>query len=172
MIIWISGLSGSGKTTLGKSIYEYYKKKFPNTLWFDGETTNLLTDSKRGYDKQSRINQLEKNIKFYKFCYKQKINLIVSCLYINKKFEKKNKKIFKKYFQIYLQSNIKNLIKRDSKKMYKNNLKKNKPNIVGHDIKWIAPQNSNMVIKDSYEQKLDLITKKVINKTKKQFNKF
>ena len=40
MIIWISGLSGSGKTTLGKSIYEYYKKKFPNTLWFDGETTN------------------------------------------------------------------------------------------------------------------------------------
>ena len=172
MIIWITGLSGSGKTTLGKSIYKFYKKHYPNTLWFDGETTNLLTDIKRSYDKKSRIVQLKKNIKFYQFCYNQKINLIVSCLYIDKKSEKENRKIFKRYFQIYLKSDIQDLIRRDSKKMYKKNLKKKKPNVVGFDIKWNEPKNSNMVINNSYEQKLSLITKKVIDKTKKKFNSF
>tara|TARA_B100000989_G_C19346368_1_gene387167 strand:- start:185 stop:703 length:519 start_codon:yes stop_codon:yes gene_type:complete len=172
MIIWITGLSGSGKTTLGRSVYTYYKKKFSNTLWFDGETTNLLTDDKRSYDKKSRIKQLKKNIKFYEFCYKQKINLIVSCLYIDKNFEKKNKKKFKKYFQIYLKANIKDLIKRDAKKMYEKNLKKRKPNIVGYDIKWSGPKISNMIIKNSYEQNLKFLTKKIIDKTKNSFNKF
>ena len=172
MIIWITGLSGAGKTTLGRSVFTYYKKKFPNTLWFDGETTNLLTDNKRGYDKKSRINQLKKNIKFYEFCHKQKMNLIVSCLYIDKNFEQRNKKKFKKYFQIYLKANIKDLIKRDTKKMYKKNLKKSKPNIVGYDIKWNGPKFSNMIIKNSYNQNLKLLTKKIIDKTKKNFNKF
>jgi adenylylsulfate kinase-like enzyme len=172
MIIWITGLSGSGKTTLGKSIYKFYKKHYPNTLWFDGETTNLLTDKSRGYDKHSRINQLKKNLKFYEFCYKQKINLIISCLYIDKNFEKLNRKKFKKYFQIYLKSNIQDLIKNDSKNMYKKNLTKKKPNIMGYDIKWNEPKYSDIIINNSYQQKLNLTLKKVLDKTKKNFNKF
>ena len=37
MIIWITGLSGAGKTTLAKALYNDVKKKFPNTLWIDGD---------------------------------------------------------------------------------------------------------------------------------------
>ena len=56
--------------------------------------------------------------------------------------------------------------------MYKKNLKKIKPNIVGYDIKWSGPKISNMIIKNSYERNLKLITKKIIDKTKNNFNKF
>jgi len=115
MVIWITGLSGAGKSTLGKLLYTDLKKKYPNTIWFDGETTNLLTDRTRKYDKKSRISQYQKQIKFYQFCHDQKINLIISCLYYDKPTQTKNKKIFKKYFEIYLKSDIKKLIKRDSK---------------------------------------------------------
>lgn len=173
MVIWITGLSGAGKSTLGKSIYSYYKKKYPNTLWFDGETTNLLSDNKRKYDRFSRINQYKKNIKFYEFCNLQNINLIISCLYFDKNLQKNNKKIFKKfYYEIYLKSKIKNLIERDSKNTYKKNLNKKKPDIVGYDIKWNMPKGSNMIIENFYKKNLNKMTKKIINKTSINFNKF
>tara|TARA_E500000178_G_C17012231_1_gene751139 strand:+ start:1391 stop:1912 length:522 start_codon:yes stop_codon:yes gene_type:complete len=173
MVIWITGLSGAGKTTLGKSVYDYYKKKFPNTLWFDGETTNLLTDQKRKYDRISRINQYYKNIKFYQFCNLQKINLIISCLYFDINLQKNNRKIFKKnYYEIYLKSNIEELIKRDSKNTYKKNLSKKKPNIVGYDIKWRMPKGSNFIVDSFHKKNLMEISKKIITKTKKNFNKF
>ena len=61
-------------------------------------------------------------ISIAKFCYEQKINIIISVLYFNNFIFKNNKKIFKNYFQIYLKSNIKDLIRRDSKKIYSKNI--------------------------------------------------
>ena len=54
--------------------------------------------------------------------------------------------------------NINTLIKHDYKKIYKNNLKKKKPNIVGYDIKWENPIKPNLEIKDFF-----LKNKKEIN---------
>ncbi len=172
MVIWITGLSGAGKTTLGKSLYKDLKKKFPNTLWFDGETTNRLTDKTRKYDRRSRINQYKKQIKFYEFCYKQKINLIISCLYYDKPTQTNNRKKFKQYFEIYLKSDINELIKRDSKGTYKNNLNKKVPNIVGYDIKLNMPKGSDVIIENFYEKKISTSKKKILSKIGKRFNKF
>ena len=172
MVIWITGLSGAGKSTLGRSLYNDLKKRFPNTLWFDGETTNRLTDKTRKYDRQSRINQYKKHIRLYEFCHNQKINLIISCLYFDKPTQINNKKVFKKYFEIYLKSDIKQLIKRDSKGTYRKNLRKKKPNIVGHDIKLIMPKGSDVVIENFFKKDISFYKKKILSKIKNKFNKF
>ena len=42
----ISGPSGTGKTTLAKALYKSIKKKFPNTLWIDGDTLKKFIPKK------------------------------------------------------------------------------------------------------------------------------
>ena len=47
-----------------------------------------------------------------------------------------------------------------------------KSQIVGYDIKWKMPKGSNLTIENFYKKNLVEISKKVIRKTKKNFNKF
>ena len=124
MIIWITGLSGAGKTTLAKALYNDVKKKFPNTLWIDGDIIRKHYQNTKKYDQKSRIEQYKKMINIAKFCYDQKLNVIISVLYFNNFIFKNNKKLFKNYFQIYLKADIKDLVRRDYKKLYSKNINK------------------------------------------------
>ena len=42
MVIWLIGLSGSGKSTIAKILYEKIKKKYPNTVWLDGDEVRKI----------------------------------------------------------------------------------------------------------------------------------
>ena len=75
MIIWITSLSGAGKTTLAKALYKHVKKKFPNTLWIDGDIIRRHFRNTKKFDQKSRIDQYKKMIRLAKFCYEQKINI-------------------------------------------------------------------------------------------------
>ena len=164
MIIWITGLSGAGKTTLAKALYNDVKKKFPNTLWIDGDILRKHFQNTKKFDQKSRIEQYKKMIRLAKFCYEQKINIIISVLYFNDFIFKNNKKIFKNYFQIYLKANIKDLIKRDSKKVYSQNINKKKPFLVGIDIKWNEPTKSDLTIENFFNKKVNLVKRSILTK--------
>ena len=164
MIIWITGLSGAGKTTLAKTLYKDLKKKIPNTLWIDGDNLRKHFQNTKKYDQKSRIEQYKKMIRLAKFCYDQKINIIVSVLYFNDFIFKNNKKIFKNYFQIYLKANIKDLIKRDSKKIYSKNINKKKPFLVGVDIKWNEPKKPDLIIENFFNKKVNLVKRSILTK--------
>ena len=168
MIIWITGLSGAGKTTLAKALYIEIKKKYKNSLWFDGDTMRDFFDNSKKYDKKSRIKQYEKLINYAKFCDNQKINLVISALYFDNYIFKNNKKNFKNYYQIYLKSDLKDLIKRNNKKLYSKNLKKRKPNIVGWDIKWKMPKGSNLIINNFYSLNINKTKVEILKKIKKR----
>ena len=162
MIIWITGLSGSGKTTLAEALYNNIKKIKPNTLWIDGDVLRKNFKNTKKYDVNSRLVQYQKMISLAKFCYDQKINVIISVLYFNNFIFKNNKKIFKNYFQIYLKADINLLTKRDSRKVYSKNLKKKKPFLVGMDIKWNEPKKSNLVIENFFYKKINATKKKIL----------
>ena len=168
MIIWITGLSGAGKTTLAKALYSKVKKKFSNTIWIDGDILRKHFQKTKKYDQKSRVDQYKKMVDLAKFCYDQKINVIISVLYFNSFILNNNKRIFKNYFQIYLKSNIKDLIKRDSKKVYSKNLRKKKPFLVGVDIKWNEPRKSNLIIKDFFKKKINSTSISIFNKIRKK----
>ena len=168
MIIWITGLSGAGKTTLAKALYKHVKKKFPNTLWIDGDIIRRHFRNTKKFDQKSRIDQYKKMIRLAKFCYEQKINIIISVLYFNNFIFKNNKKIFKNYFQIYLKANIKDLIKRDYKKVYSKNINKKKPFLVGVDIKWNEPKKSELIIENFFNKKVNLVKRSILTKINKR----
>ena len=164
MIIWITGLSGTGKTILAKALYKDVKKRFPNTLWIDGDIIRKHYQNTKKYDQKSRIEQYKKMINIAKFCYDQNLNIIISVLYFNDFIFKNNKKIFKNYFQIYLKANIKDLIKRNSKKVYSKNINKKKPFLVGVDIKWNEPKKSDLIIENIFNKKVNLVKRSILTK--------
>jgi len=171
MIIWLTGLSGAGKTTLAKALYTDTKKKFPNTVWIDGDILRKNFKNTKKYDKKSRIKQYERMIRIAKFCYDQKINVIISVLYFNNFIFKNNRELFKNYYQIYLKADIKDLIKRDSKKIYSKSINKKKPFLVGVDIKWNEPKKSNLVIENFFNKKIDIVKKIILKKISKKLQK-
>ena len=168
MIIWITGLSGSGKTTLARKLYSLIKKKSPNTIWIDGDNLRKNIAPDTGYTKKERDQLFLKTYGFVKFCDNQNLNVIVSILKFSRIIEKKIKKDFKKSYLIYLNSKIETLIHFDKKKIYRNNLFKKKPNIVGYDIKWENPKKPNLELKDFFLMNRKKVKEIIENKLKKK----
>ena len=79
----------------------------------------------------------------------QKINVVVSANLTSKKYQTLSKKIYHNYLSIFIESKLSNLKKRDKKKVYRN-----KKNIVGLNINFDKPKNSDLyIINDSTKKK-------------------
>ena len=167
MVIWLIGLSGSGKTTVAKLLLKKIKKKYSNIVHLDGDQLRKIYGKKIGYTIKERNKNAERLSKLSKFLSDQKINVIASVLSNFPLWQKWNKKNIKNYFQIYLKVSLKTLIKRDKKKLYKMAIKRRRKNVVGIDIKFIEPLNSDLVIENEGNKKsLKKIVNKIIKKTK------
>ena len=159
MVIWIIGKSGAGKTFLGKKIYYKIKKNFKKTIWIDGDKFRRKFSRDLGFSiKERRKNSL----RIQKYCKSyEKKNYIVICsiLSIFRDHQKKNRKSFNKYFQIYIKASNKKLIRRNKKKIYNKKI-----NVVGKDIKFPTPFNSDLVIFNNFKNKFLKNVKKIENK--------
>ncbi len=167
MVIWLIGLSGSGKSTIAKILYEKIKKKYPNTVWLDGDEVRKIYNDKLGYTLSDREKNAERLSKISKFLSDQKINVISSVLSNFPKWQKWNKKKINNYKQIYIKVSLENLILRDKKNLYKKALNKKKKNVVGVDIKFHEPLKSDLIIDNNIKTKnFNKIVRKILKFTK------
>ena len=146
MIIWITGISGSGKTTISKALFKKYKPKIKNLVCVDGDLIRDLYDNDLAYDERSRIKQIIRIQKLCDYLNHQGLIVIVAALYNNVDLMKWNQKKFKNYYQIHLNASIDLVKKRDPKKLYYKYEKGLQNNIVGLDIPWHKPINSDLTI--------------------------
>lgn len=165
MIIWITGLSGSGKTTISQELFKKYKPKIKNLVCVDGDVIRNLYDNDLAYDEKSRIKQIIRIQKLCEYLNQQKLIVIVAALYNNVDLMTWNQKNFQNYFQIYLNASVDLVKKRDPKKLYYKYEKGLQNNIVGIDIPWHTPINSdltiNMTEKTNKKQVLEVIKKNI-----------
>ncbi len=159
MIVWFKGISGVGKSTLGNYFYKIKKKKIKNLIHLDGDKFRELFKNDLGYTLKDRNINAERICSFVKFLQSQKINVIVSANLTSKKYQMLTKKIYHNYLSIYIESKFFNLRKRDKKKIYRN-----KKNIVGLNIKFDKPKNSDLYIVNDGSKKKFLKNIKSIEK--------
>ncbi len=149
MIIWFKGISSVGKSTLGSYFYKLKKKKIKNLVYVDGDNFRKLFKNDLGYSLNDRNKNAERICNFVKFLQSQKINVVVSANLTSKKYQTLSKKIYHNYLSIFIESKLSNLKKRDKKKVYRN-----KKNIVGLNINFDKPKNSDLyIINDSTKKK-------------------
>jgi len=146
MVIWITGISGAGKTTIANSLIEKYKNKFPHLINLDGDVVRKLYGDDLGYEENDRISQIKRMQKICLFLENQNLIIIVSALYSNSTLMEWNRKYFANYFEIYLNVPLELVKRRDPKGIYKKFEKGQEKNIVGIDIPWHEPKNSDLVI--------------------------
>ena len=157
MIIWFKGISGVGKSTLGNYFYKIKKKKIKNLVYIDGDNFRKIFKNDLGYSLRDRNKNAERICSFVKFLQSQRINIIVSANLTSKKYQILAKKIYHNYLSVYIESGLSNLKKRDKKKIYKN-----RKNIVGLNIRFDKPKNSDLYITNNDTKKKFLKNIKLI----------
>jgi len=146
MVIWIIGLSGSGKTTLAKHLINELKNIGKDFINVDGDVIREIFDNDLGHTYIDRRNNAKRISRLCKFLEKNNQNIICSILSISEEDRNWNRKNLKNYFEIFLNVEIEELIKRDPKGLYNAYKKGEIKDLVGFDIKFETPKNSNYVI--------------------------
>lgn len=149
MVIWLIGLSGSGKTTIGKELFTIYKRKYPNTVFLDGDLLREVWGDNVGHSIEGRRINAHRISHLSKMLDKQGINVIACVLSLFPEWQNWNRKNLEKYFQIYLYSPISFLKKQDDKGLYEKAFQGNLKNVVGVDIPFPEPKLSDLIIDNS-----------------------
>ena len=167
MVIWITGISASGKSTLGKYFFKRFKKKNPNTIFFDGDEFRRIFHDDIKYTLKDRDINAIRLTSLVKYVSQQQTNIVVSANITSLRFRKWCRKNVKNYFEIFIDTPIEVLRKRDYKKLYKNAFNGKIKNVVGVDIKFTKPKKPDLII-DNSKTKRDLYLN--YNKILKEIN--
>lgn len=152
MVIWLVGLSGSGKTTIGKDLYQFWKKKAPNTVMVDGDDIRRIMGhdaNKSDYTVEGRLVNAKRIVEICSWLDRQNINVVCCILCIFDEIMINNRKTFSKYFQVYINTPMNVLIARDTKGIYKRAMAGNEKNVVGWDMEFKEPTFSDMLVDTS-----------------------
>ena len=150
MVNWFIGLSGAGKTTIGTKVYNKFKINCPNTVYIDGDLVRESFQSDFGYDISGRRKNGEFIYSLCKYLDKQDIHVICSVLSIFPDIQKRARSNFNNYFQVYVNVPYDILAKeRDYKGIYRDAKMGKIKNVVGYDIEFPEPIDSDLIIENN-----------------------
>jgi len=147
--IWLIGLSSSGKTSLANEIYKYLIQRNIKTQILDGDIFRNFIGNIFGYSREDRINVS----KIYTLCANllnnNGISVIVSAITAFQEMRDFNLDKIDNYIEIYLDCCLDVCQKRDIKGIYHRFQMGEEKYVVGMDLKFEKPQNSNLVVDTS-----------------------
>ncbi len=144
MVIWITGMSGSGKTALATALHNVLKPQFQHTVMLDGDVIRAAFGAGLGYSEPERVMQITRIQNLAKVLADQELIVIVAALYAQKDLLEWNRKNLPGYYEVYLEASMQLLQKRDQKNLYSRAKSGETSNVVGIDIPWHTPKNSDV----------------------------
>lgn len=152
MVMWLIGLSGAGKTTIGREMCRLWKAKEPNTVLVDGDEIRRIfkhDQNPDAYSIKGRAANAERIAELCLWLDQQGINIVCCILSIFEETRAWNRSNYSKYFEVYVSVPLEILIERDSKGLYRRAKAGEVSNVVGIDIPFSPPQNSDWVFDNS-----------------------
>ena len=168
MIVWLIGISGAGKTTLGGRLEEYLKSRNKKCYLIDGDVIRKFFDNDLGYTYEERVQNIKRIILAGYILEQNGIIAIICNISPFEKLREFARRKFDSYNEIYLRKSIEDSRKSDVKGLYRNNL--GKTNLVGIDIPFEEPQNSDLVI-DVDKLEISESIDKIISFLKEKYQK-
>ena len=149
MIIWIIGLSGSGKTTLAQEVVKLIRNNDQKVVLIDGDEIRELFNNDIGHDIESRRINAKRITRLCKFLDMQGIDVICSVLSLFPETSIWCRYNLSKYYEVFIDTPIKTLKARDSKKLYSSFDRGEIRNVVGLDIDFSKPKDSDLHVKNN-----------------------
>ena len=162
LLVWITGLSGAGKTTIANALYKKIIKHHSNTLLLDGDSFRYILGGNSGYTKEERFEVGFKIARMCNFLISQNMNVICATISLFKEIHYFNRSNIKNYFEVFVDVDMKELIKRDSKGLYNGALKGDIKNVVGVDIAYDRPKDSDLILHNSSNVSVETQVDKIL----------
>lgn len=146
MVIWFTGISGAGKTTLCAELYQRLKPAMPELVLLDGDAVRAALGGDLGYTEADRVVQISRVQRMAKLLSDQGLCVMVAVVYANPDLLKWNREQIKDYVEIYLRVSMDTVKRRDPKGIYARATDGLTSNVVGIDIPWHEPVDSDLVL--------------------------
>ena len=153
LLIWITGLSGSGKTTLANKLADEFRRSGILPVLLDGDTIrDTLKGFKSGndpYSRDSRLIYAQTYSRLAKTFVEQGHIVIVSTISMFDEIYIWNRNNISNYFEIYIHAELDELYIKDPKSIYANYEKGTLNSVVGGDLSYDVPENSDFTFNRS-----------------------
>lgn len=163
MVIWFIGLSGSGKTLFSKKLYNILKPNLPNLVRIDGDLVREMFNNDVDHTINGRLKNAHRISHLTKYLSDQNIHVIAAVLSNFPEWQSWNRSNIKDYYEIYLKSNIDTLYTRDNKNLYGPALEGKLKDVVGVDIAFKEPKQSDLIIDNSIDKSIQEIFSTILN---------
>ena len=152
MVIWILGLSGAGKSFLSTKLKKELNNDYGEFIILDGDVIRKVFDNDLGFSIKDRNINASRISKLAHFLSQNKVNVIVSVLSLFPDWLEWNRKNIKEYYEIYIDVPISILKERNNKNVYFFKDGTENKSVVGVDIEFIQPKNSDLKIVNSFDE--------------------
>ena len=146
MVIWLTGISGAGKTTIADAIAVKLSGRLPELVQIDGNVIRDIFGPSLGFKEEDRVEQISRIQRIAKFLADQGQCVLVAALYSHPDLMKWNRENLSDYFEVLIDASLKLVQSRDPRGLYAKAAEGKMPDMVGLDIPWHRPQDSNMII--------------------------
>jgi len=157
MVVWLIGISGAGKTTLGNKVKNYYDNKKISSFILDGDLVRDFYDNDLGFSKDDRVANIKRILLSAYVLEKNGVIPIVCNISPFEFLRDFARDKFDDYHEIYLKKDLNVAKSNDVKNIYKEHI--TKTDIVGLDLKFEEPKNSDLVLEVDEEDANDSFRK-------------
>jgi adenylylsulfate kinase-like enzyme len=162
-------MSGVGKTTIANELVEKISYESGlNIVPIDGDIVRLIDGNNvedSSYSIDSRYKNAKRIQKISLALDKSGENVICSILCIFPEILKENIKLFSSYYEVFLDASIEELKRRDTKGLYEMARRGKISNLVGYDIDFPIPENSNLTLRTDKDQTASELSNIIFNTT-------
>lgn len=152
MVIWIIGLSGSGKTTLATQVVDRIRQLNGKVVLLDGDIIRTLFANDVDHTVEGRRRNAERLSALSRFLADQGIHVVAAVLSIFPEWQRWNRENIPDYSEVYIKASMQTLLRRDIKDLYARASRGEIVNVVGVDIPFPEPENSELVIENDLDR--------------------
>ena len=150
-VYWITGLSGAGKTTIGQLFYHYLKEKYPNTVFFDGDTLRKVFGDDLGYTEEERRKCAMRYARLCAMLEEQGMNVICCTISMFDSVRQWNRENIHNYREIYVRVSMDTLRARDQKGLYSGTTSETEKDVAGIHFQVELPKNPDLILDNGGE---------------------
>jgi adenylyl-sulfate kinase len=143
--IWLTGLSGAGKTTLAKHIRFSFSL---NTIIIDGDDLRKTINADLGFSVEDRNKNVSRAAQICKML-NDSGHDVIACIMSPTELQRREAKNIigeNRFFLVYVSCDLETLKARDTKGLYAKYERGEIQNMVGLDIPYEVPENTNVVV--------------------------
>lgn len=158
-VYFFTGLAGAGKTTIGGLFYERLKTVSPEAILRDGDKLRA-NSGHRDYSTESRKKGAWGQFQGCKELADQGYDVVVCSISMYEDVRAWNRANIENYREIYVKVSMDTLYKRNQKGLYSPGVKQ----VVGVDLPWDEPTNSDVVIENDGDESPEEIVDRLVKK--------